>query len=382
MELPLDYATIKLIWWFLVGVLLIGYALTDGYDLGVATLLPFVGRKDAERRVVINSIGSMWEGHQVWFITGGGALFAAWPYIYEISFSGFYLAMFLVLVPLIIRAVGFKYRSKLKSGVWREVWDWGLFVGGFVPALVFGVAIGNVLQGVPYHLDDALRVTYDGGLFGLLNPFAILCGLVSVTMLVVHGAAFLTLKIERGVAMDRAAGYGQIAAILAIVLFAAGGVWSTLAGMGYAIQGEATPQGAANPVLYNDVAREAGAWMANYTRYPWMVAAPVLGFAGMVLAIIGLRGRNALSFVGSSLGVTGIVGTIGTSMFPIILPSSTHPEQTLTVWDASSSHLTLTIMLVAALIFVPIVLAYTGWVYKILWGRVTTEEVTESSHAY
>lgn len=382
MELPIDYATIKLIWWFLVGVLLIGYVLTDGYDLGVATLLPFAARRDGERRMIINSIGSMWEGHQVWFITGGGALFAAWPYIYEISFSGFYLAMFLVLVPLIIRAVGFKYRSKLKNPAWREAWDWGLFAGGFIPALVFGVAIGNVLQGVPYHLDENLRVSYEGGLFGLLNPFALLCGLLSVAMLTVHGAAFLMLKIERGETMDRAAGFGQFAAIASIILFAAGGAWVTLAGMGYAIQGEPTTQGAANPVLYNEVTREAGAWMNNYAKYPWMIAAPALGIIGMAIAVLGLRQKGPLGIVGSSLGVTGIVGTIGTSMFPIILPSTISPTQTLTVWDSSSSHLTLTIMLVAAIIFVPLVIFYTSWVFKILWGRVTEDEVTSSSHAY
>lgn len=382
MELPIDYATIRVIWWFLVGVLLIGYALTDGYDLGVASLLPFIGREDLERRMVINSIGSMWEGHQVWFITAGGALFAAWPYVYEISFSGFYLAMFLVLVPLIIRAVGFKYRSKLKNPAWREAWDWGLFAGGFIPALVFGVALGNVLQGVPYHLDDTLRVSYDGGLFGLLNPFAILCGLVSVGLLVVHGAGFLMLKVERGETMDRAAGFGQIAALATIVLFALGGVWVALAGMGYAIQGEATPTGPSNPVVYNDVAREAGSWMVNYGRYPWMILAPLLGFVGMAIAFFGLRKQSALGMVGSSIGVTGIVSTVGTSMFPIVLPSSTNPEQTLTVWDASSSHLTLTIMLGVAVIFVPLILFYTSWVFKILWGRVTEEEVETSSHAY
>ncbi|MAP94935.1 MAG: cytochrome d ubiquinol oxidase subunit II [Ponticaulis sp.] len=382
MELPFDYATVKVIWWFLVGVLLIGYALTDGYDLGVATVLPFAAQEDSERRMVINSIGSMWEGHQVWFITAGGALFAAWPYIYEISFSGFYLAMFLVLVPLIIRAVGFKYRSKLTNPAWREAWDWGLFAGGFIPALVFGVAIGNVLQGVPFFLDENLRVSYEGGLFGLLNPFALLCGLLSVAMLVVHGTGFLMMKIERGKVMDQAAILGQIAALAAIALFAIGGIWSTLAGMGYAIQGEASTHTAANPVTYNDVAREAGAWMGNYSRYPWMILAPLFGFVGMAIAIVGLRKQSPLGFVGSSIGVTGIVGTVGTSMFPIILPSTISPEQTLTVWDSSSSHLTLTIMLFVAIVFVPLIIAYTSWVFNILWGRVTEDEVTSSPDAY
>ncbi len=216
MELPLDYATLKVLWWGLVGVLLIGYALTDGYDLGVASLLPFVAKTDKERRLVINSIGPMWEGHQVWLITGGGALFAAWPYVYAISFSGFYLAMFVVLAALILRPVGFKYRSKRESATWRTSWDWALFVGGFVPALIFGVALGNVLQGVPFNIDSTLRATYSGGLLGLLNPFALLCGLASVAMLVVHGASWLVVKIEHGPVMNRAARFGQIAALLVI----------------------------------------------------------------------------------------------------------------------------------------------------------------------
>ena len=166
MELLLDYPTLRVIWWALMGVLLIGFALTDGFDLGVAALLPFVGRTDAERRQVINTIGPTWEGNQVWFILGGGAIFAAWPMVYAVSFSGFYLAMFLVLSALILRPVGFKYRSKRPDPRWRAFWDWGLFVGGFVPALVFGVAVGNVLQGVPFRLDSDLRYFYEGPFLG------------------------------------------------------------------------------------------------------------------------------------------------------------------------------------------------------------------------
>ncbi len=187
----IDYGTLKVIWWVLLGILLIGFAATDGFDMGVATLLPFVAKNDVERRVAINTIGPVWEGNQVWFVLGGGAIFAAWPPLYAVSFSGFYLAMFVVLAALILRPVGFKYRSKRPDAGWRRNWDIALFVGGFVPALIFGVAVGNVLQGVPFRLTEDLRTIYEGSFFGLLNPFALLCGLLSVAMLVMHGGAWL-----------------------------------------------------------------------------------------------------------------------------------------------------------------------------------------------
>ena len=248
MELPLDYETLKIIWWGLVGILLIGFAATDGYDLGTATLLPFIARTDRERRLVINAIAPTWEGHQVWLITGGGALFAAWPFVYAISFSGFYLAMFVVLAALILRPVGFKYRSKLESPKWRSSWDWALFVGGAVPALIFGVALGNVLQGVPFSIDSTLRASYEGGLLGLLNPFGLLAGLVSVAMLVMHGAAYLGTKIEHGTVLDRAIIVGRWAAVAMIALYAAAGIWLALGVAGFRIDGAIDAGGPANPL--------------------------------------------------------------------------------------------------------------------------------------
>lgn len=375
MDIPLDYATLKVIWWALVGVLLIGYAVTDGYDLGVATLLPFAARTDEERRLVINSIGPMWEGHQVWLITGGGALFAAWPYVYAISFSGFYLAMFVVLAALILRPVGFKYRSKRPEKTWRRNWDWALFTGGFVPALIFGVALGNVLQGVPFEIDRTMRATYHGGLLGLLNPFALLAGLASVAMLVVHGAAWLVVKIEHGPVMDRAVRYGRIAALAVIIFYAAAGLWLWLSGMGYRIVSDIDPHGMANP-LRKEVVTEAGAWMGNYAKYPFLILAPLAGFAGSVLAFWGLGKKSPLALTGSGIASAGIVASVGASMFPFILPSSVNPSASLTVWDSSSSHTTLFIMLIATAILLPIVLAYTAWVFKVLWGRITVEEAT------
>ncbi|WP_346898284.1 cytochrome d ubiquinol oxidase subunit II [uncultured Roseibium sp.] len=366
----IDYSTLKLIWWLLLGVLLIGFAATDGFDMGVGTLLPFVGQTDTERRVAINSIGATWEGNQVWFILGGGAIFAAWPPLYAISFSGFYLAMFVVLAAMILRPVSFKYRSKRPDPSWRNGWDWALFVGSFVPALVFGVAVGNVLEGVPFTLDRDLRMTYEGSFFGLFTPFSLLCGLLSVAMLVMHGGAWLGLKTD-GIVAVRGRRYGSIAAIAALVLFALGGylVYSGYV-QGYRITSEIDPNMPANP-LFKKAVIDGSAWMANYSVHPWMMIAPALGFLGTFGALIGLQTRlEVLTFVCSKLAVFGIISTVGVSMFPFLLPSSVQPDASLTVWDASSSHQTLFNMLVVTIIFLPLVLAYTAWVYKVLWGKV------------
>ena len=191
-----DYETLKIIWWLLVGVLLVGFAVMDGHDMGVGTLLPFLGRTDVERRVIINTVGPHWDGNQVWFITGGGAIFAAWPLVYATAFSGFYWAMLAVLWALFFRPVGFDYRSKINDARWRSTWDWGLFVGGAVPPLIFGVAFGNLLQGVPFHFDENLVSYYTGSFWALLNPFALLCGVVSTAMITFHGAIYLAHRTE------------------------------------------------------------------------------------------------------------------------------------------------------------------------------------------
>ncbi|MBR9842207.1 MAG: cytochrome d ubiquinol oxidase subunit II [Rhodobacteraceae bacterium] len=379
----IDIEILRVIWWALLGVLLIGFALTDGFDLGVGALLPFVGKTDVERRIAINTIGPVWEGNQVWFILGGGAIFAAWPPLYAVSFSGFYLAMFAVLAALILRPVGFKYRSKRDSRAWRNGWDWALFVGGAVPALIFGVAVGNVLQGVPFHLTDSLMPMYDGTFYGkflgLLNPFALLAGVVSFSMLLMHGAAWLSLKAEDPV-KGRAIRIGTVAGIVAFASYALAGVWLALGIDGYAFVGDVVTDGPANP-LYSEVAK-GGSWMAAYSTRPWIIIAPVMGFAGIAMAVLGLRaGREVSTLLWSKLGITGIISSVGLTMFPFILPSSKDPNSSLTVWDSSSSHQTLFVMLVMTLIFMPLILAYTAWVYKVLWGKVTEADVTENSHS-
>jgi cytochrome d ubiquinol oxidase subunit II len=374
----LDYETLRVIWWVLLGLLLIGFAIMDGFDLGAAILMPFIGKTDEERRVVVNALGPVWEGNQVWLILGGGAIFAAWPYLYAVAFSGFYLAMFLVLAALILRPVAITYRSKVQNTLWRAIADWALFISGLVPALIFGVALGNALRGVPFRFDETMRMTYDGNLFGLLNPFALLCGLASVAMLIMQGGAFLAAKTDEPVA-ERAAHFGRIAALATIVLFALGGLWVAFGINGYAISSVLTPEGASNPMT-KTVAVQAGAWFKNYGLYPASLAAPILGFIGTALAALLLAGkRHGLAFLASSLGVAGIVTTVGVSMFPFLLPSSLDPNASLTVWDASSSRLTLMIMLIVTCIFLPIIICYTAFVYRVMRGRVLKSYVLENS---
>jgi len=380
-QLPLDYETLRLVWWVLLGTLLIGFAIMDGVDLGVGALLPFVARSDEERRILINLIGPTWEGNQVWLILGGGAIFAAWPALYAASFYGFYLAMIVILLALILRPVGFKFRGKVKDPRWRETWDWALFVGGFVPALIMGVAVGNVLLGVPFGLDATLRPRYAGNFFGLLRPFALLCGLLSVSMVVTLGASVIATRCPGAVA-DRARAYGRMAAIASLALFALGGLWVAFGLQGYVVTSQQIGTAASNP-LAKSVVRETGAWIANYSSHPWMLIAPALGFLGSALALLSLSARGGVvAILASAAAVFGIVSTAGLSLFPFLLPSNLDPNVSLTVWDASSSHLTLFVMLVATLVFLPIVLAYTTWVYRVMRGPVTATSIGRNPNAY
>ena len=369
----ISFELLRVIWWGLLGVLLIGFALTDGFDMGTGALLPFVAKTDTERRVVINTVGPVWEGNQVWFILGGGAIFAAWPPLYAVSFSGFYMAMFIVLCAFIVRPVAFKYRSKRPSPTWRTTWDWALFAGGAVPALIFGVAVGNVLRGVPFHLTPSLMPIYEGSFFGLLNPFALLTGVVSLSMLIMHGAAWLNLRTE-GRIQSRARRYGFTAGVVAIIGYAVAGAWLLLITDGYSFVDAVVTDGPSNPLM-SDVVK-GGSWLAAYGARPWIMIAPIMGFVGMLMALRGLTsGGEATTMLWSKMGILGVISSVGLTMFPFILPSSTDPDSSLTVWDASSSHLTLFVMLVATVIFMPLILMYTSWVYSVLWGKVTEDEV-------
>ncbi|CAG4883059.1 cytochrome d terminal oxidase, subunit II [Georgfuchsia toluolica] len=368
-----DYMILKLVWWLLVGVLLIGFAIMDGHDMGVGILLPFLGKDDTDRRVMINSVAPHWDGNQVWFVTGGGAVFAAWPFVYATAFSGLYWALLLVLFALFFRPVGFEYRSKLPNPGWRKGWDMGLFAGSAVPALVFGVAFGNLFQGVPFSLDDTMRTSYSGSFWTLLNPLALLFGVVSLSMITLQGATFLSHRTE-GALQQRAMAVAKVFAIVLLASFATAGLWVSRID-GYVIQSIPDVSGVLNPLM-KEVGRQSGAWFANYGLHPTLWLVPVIGFLGALLALLMVAAkRTLLAFVSSSLACLGIILTAGVSLFPFILPSSEMPKASLTLWDATSSQFTLNVMFWVTLIFTPIVLAYTSWAYAVMSGKVTREFV-------
>jgi cytochrome d ubiquinol oxidase subunit II len=374
-----DYEMLKLIWWVFIGVLLIGFAVMDGFDMGVAAWLPFLGKTDEERRVIINTIGPTWEGNQTWLVTAGGAIFAAWPLVYAAAFSGLYVALLLVLFALFFRPVGFDYRSKLPNPLWRNAWDWALFAGGAIPALVFGVAFGNLFIGLPFHYDDTLRSFYTGSFWTLLNPFALLCGTVSLSMLMMHGAIYIQLRTD-GAVQKRAQKSALIAGIICAATFAIAGVWIAYGMDGYMITSIQEVNLAINP-LSKTVEKISGAWMRNYDTYSWMKLAPIAGFSGIALSLLSARLKNErTAFLFSSIAIAGIILTAGFSMFPFIMPSSTDPISSLTLWDAVSSKKTLGIMFIVTIIFLPLIMMYTSWVYRVLRGKVTVQSIKDNTH--
>ena len=376
-----DYGTLRLIWWLILGVLLIGFAVMDGFDLGVGTVFRFLGRTDEERRALLESVEPVWEGNQVWFILGGGAAFAAFPLLYAASFSGLYLAMFVLLAALILRPVGFTYRNQIEDPRWREAWDWALLAGGALPALLFGVAFGNLFLGLPFHFDELRRPVFTGSFFGLLHPFALLAGLVSLAMLVMHGSTYAALKVGEPLAA-RAAADARAAAVIFAVAFAAAGVWVASALKGQRIVWGALPTAPSNP-LNKHVVIASGAWLTHYHTHAvlWLIPGGTLIAAALTWRLL-RASRPGVAFVTSSLSVAGTILTAGVALFPFLMPSSTRPDHGLTLWDASSSQRTLFIMLIAVVVMLPVVLAYTAWVFRVLRGRITLEEVRRHTGLY
>ncbi len=375
----LDYATLRVIWWALLGTLLIGFAIMDGFDFGVAGLLKVLGRDNEERLVLIEGIEPTWEGNQTWFILGGGATFAAWPMLYAVSFSGMYLAIFLVLLAFILRPVGFNFRGKIHDPRWASLWDWVLTASGVVVMLISGVAFGNLFLGLPFRFNDDLRMSWQGGLLDLLHPFALLAGLVSLSMLLAHGACWAALKADHVIAV-RAVRMARWLTLTYAALYVLAGIWLAYGIPGFSITSAVASEGVSNP-LYKQVA-QGGSWFASYLQYPWFWSAPLLALVAAV-GVQALVGRRSVAgFIASSLMVGGTIASAGFALFPFLLPSSLDPRSSLTVWDASSSRGTLLLMLGATVVLLPIILLYTGWVYRVMRGRVTLEQLRKAHGGY
>ena len=330
---------LNIVWFILVTVLFIGFFFLEGFDYGVGILLPFLGKDDNERRAILNTIGPVWDGNEVWMLTAGGALFASFPQVYATLFSGFYLALVLMLAALILRGAAFEFRSRRESASWRNGWDWVIFVGSLLPALLWGVAVGNLMRGVA--IDG--NMNYWGGLLPLLNPYSILAGLVFVALFTMHGANFLSLKTE-SIIEKRATALAFIAWIVATILTVAFLVWTffstdilTKPGVNGLI-----------PALLAAVALLATGWLSRIQKY-------------------------GLAFVTGGLTVVFATVMVFAGLFPRILISTTSPDFSLTIYNAASSHYTLTIMTVVAAIFVPIVLLYQIWTYRVFRKRIQAD---------
>ena len=365
----LSLDTLRVIWWVLLGVLFIGFALTDGFDLGVAALLPWITRREEERRMVLHTIDPVWEGNQTWIILGAGAVFAAWPYVYAVLFSSTYMVILILLLTLgILRPVGFKYRNKVKKTSWRAFWDSITFIGGFVPAVLLGIIAGNILQGLPFAFNNELHIVYQGTVLLLLNPFALWCGCMSLLLFLMHGGLYLAMKTHDPI-RRRVTRLSQWVGFLLIFVFAITLYWMKYL-RGYQLTSPLIVNHFSNP-LHKTVLQTTGASLQNFMTHPYYAVMPGLGFLGAILVVLFPRFyHSGLAFAGSVLCIIGIMSTFGLALFPFILPSSSTPSSSLMVYDASSSQLTLMIMLIATAIFIPIILLYTAWVYRVLWGKV------------
>ena len=323
-------------WFLVIAVLWCGYFVLEGFDFGVGILLPFLGRDDTERRVLINTVGPVWDGNEVWLLVAGGATFAAFPMWYATLFSGFYLPLLLILVALIIRAVAFEYRGKRPEAAWRRRWDWCITAGSVVPALLWGVAFANIVHGVP--IDG--RQHYTGGFFALLNPYALLGGLTTLSVFTLHGAVFLALKTTGDV---RVKARRTAARVAPVAVAAAGGF------LAWTVARDTKPAALA------------------------LAGVAALGLAGALAA--NLRGREGWAFIGTAVAILATTATLFVTLFPNVMPSTTAAANSLTVTNASSSHYTLQIMSVVAVIFTPLVLLYQGWTYWVFRRRIGVADI-------
>ncbi|MDL5383226.1 cytochrome d ubiquinol oxidase subunit II [Aeromonas hydrophila] len=377
----MDYETLKLIWWGLVLFMMVGFILMDGFDLGIAMLLPVVSKEDEDRRLVINSVGPVWEGNQVWLIAGAGALFAAWPLVYAAAFSALYVPMIVLLLGLFLRPVGFDYRSKLADPLWRRWWDRALVAGGLVPTLVLSAAIALVMQGLPFRFDSALRLHY--GAFDFHWSWIASVVATGVSLLLLHGASFLQAKVE-GTPALRARGLAILLAPLVTLCYLLAG-WHLLGLPGYQLTGLAgqpfDPNAAISPLMKGVIPHASG-WLGNYFDYPLLWLVPLTGaLAPLASGISAWLDKGRLALLASGLACAAMLCSVAIALFPFVLPSSLDPASSLTLWDSTSSERTLFIMLGIVGVLMPINIGYTLWVYRVVRGKMSAQQIRQHGHS-
>ncbi len=379
----LDYTFLQVIWWFLIGVVLIIYATTAGYDAGVTMMMPFL-RNETDRRVVLNTSAPVWDGNMTWIVFAGGGLFVVWPVVYSTAFSGCYAAMLCILWAFFFRATGFDYRSKINKHYWRRFWDLGLFVSGALPVFIFGLLVGNCLLGFPFHFDEkTFRSFYTGNFGQLLSGFALLTASISVLMELMHGSAYIQRRTEAHL-REMAHKLFYVFAVLVLIGFTVAGFWVALGIKGYILVSSAT-----KPSLYplnNVVTQATGAWIDSYAIYPWKFYPPVIAYGSLLLALWANYKRHiVMCFWCSAVAIGGIIATAGATLFPFIMPSSTHLNESLTVWNSTSSQYALDIMLYVGVVLLLIIFCYKLFAFHTIWSKkktITADDIERDDHSY
>lgn len=379
----IDYNVLKILWWIILGLVFVVYACTAGFDAGITIIMSFL-KKETDRRVLLNVSAPTWDGNLSWIVFAGGGLFVAWPIVYSTAFSGLYPAMLCILFSFFLRPPGYEYRNKIDSHRWRRMWDVALLISGFFPIFIFGVATGNAFLGYPFHFDpNTFRVFYTGTFWELLNPIGLLAGLISVLMVLMHGAAYLQRRTD-GHLNDLSKKLHFIFGVAVLIVFTFAGFFLL-----YHVQGYRLVSHHADSTLYplkNVVTRGTSFWLSSYDKYPWKYYGPVIAYAGILVSLWASAQRwIRLAFWTSALGIAGIIGTAGFTLFPFIMPSSTNPNQSITVWNADSSQYALNIMLYVGVVLLLIILAYKIFAYHSIWHEkpiLTEQDLHEDEHTF
>ncbi|QJC36499.1 cytochrome d ubiquinol oxidase subunit II [Enterobacteriaceae endosymbiont of Donacia simplex] len=378
----LNYKFLCLIWSIIIGILITGFMITDGLDMGVGILLFIIGKNNIERRILINTIAPHWDGNQVWLITTGAALFAAWPIVYATLFSHFYIAMILLLVSLFLRPIGFEYRSKIKNEIWQKTCDICISIGSIIPPAIIGIALGNILKGIPFYLNKYYIIYSKEHFLKLFNLSSIMISITTVILVINHAATYLQIRIKDLIINRRLNLLLKVSSILLIIFFILSFTNVLFFIKGYKFKTLVCQK---TNIIYktHNIIYEKKAWMNNFQNFKYLYLLPLLSIILPFLIILtSIYKKKIITFIFSIFTIISIISTIGIIMFPFIIPSNIKYYQSLTIWNSTSSQLTLNIMLYVVMIFMPIILTYTFWCYKKMFFYINKEEIKKKSDFY